>query len=155
MKKSKWTMCVGILGVSVGLSACRDANKDGPGTTSAASGTTASAPAAGGDHSNEEFCKAIVAQFEQMKKFDPSDAAKRQKYFAEQKDMNAKLVKLAPPPIASDVTFQTNTANAAIDAQLARDPARVQAAAAGLSSPAYLAAAKRINEYCGIKTPAH
>lgn len=157
MIKPRWTLRLGILGAALSvaaitISACREAGKDGPaGTTSAAPvGAPVGAPVAG-SHSNEEFCKLLLVQFDQMSKFDPSDAAKRGKYFAGQKEMNAKLVKAAPASLASDIALQTTHANASIDAQLAGDPARIKATRVPITSPEYFAAARRMSEYCGIK----
>ena len=155
MSAPRWTLRLGILGVIsvavVTISACRDAGKDGTaGTTSAAPVGAAPAPVSGG-HSNEEFCKLLLVQFDQMSKFDPSNVATRTTYFAGQKEMNAKLVKAAPPALASDIALQTTNANAAIDAQLAGDPARIKATRGPITSPEHFAAARRMNAYCGIK----
>jgi hypothetical protein len=112
------------------------------------------ATAAGGVHSNEEFCKIIMVKqvelFGLMTKLDPMnpDMTKRGKYFSDAKELNAKLVKTAPASLASDVALQTTNANAAYDAQASRNATNIKATAAVLSSPANLAAAKRMTDYC-------
>jgi hypothetical protein len=118
-----------------------------------ASGAQTGAVATGA-HANEAFCKSILKQaelFGQFIKMDPSDVTTRTKYFSDQKELNATLSKTAPASLAGDVALQTKNANASIDAQLARDPARVKATVGPLRSPEHLAASKRMTEYCGIK----
>lgn len=117
--------------------ACRDASK-------ASEGDAAAGPGA-------EFCRTLVAQFERMAKFDPSDMTNRGKYFAEQKELNAKLVKTAPGSLSGDVALATTNANAAIDAQASLNATSIKATAAVLRSPAHLAATRRMTDYCGIK----
>jgi hypothetical protein len=121
-------------------------------------GATASAAQTGavatGPHANEVFCKSIIKQAEllgQFMKSNLSDVTIRTKYFSDQKDLNATLVKTAPASLAGDVALQTKNANAGFDAQLARDPARMKASMGQLRSPEHLAASKRMAEYCGIK----
>jgi hypothetical protein len=109
-----------------------------------------------GPHANEEFCKTMVRQVELFGQFvnlDPisPDMTKRAKYFTDQKDLNATLVKTVPTLLASDVALTTKNANASSDAQLARDSARIKATAAPLRSPEHLAAYKRMKEYCGAR----
>ena len=110
-----------------------------------------------GAHANEAFCKAIIKQTElygQFMKSNLSDVAIRTKYFADQKDVNATLLKTAPASLADDVALQTKNANAGVDAQLARDPAKMKASMGQLRSPEHLAASKRMAEYCGVKVDA-
>ncbi|HVT02925.1 MAG TPA: hypothetical protein VHL58_06060 [Thermoanaerobaculia bacterium] len=154
MIRTKWTIRMRILAAVVSVAvlaipACRDANKEGT-TATAASGA---APAATGDHSNEEFCKTIALQGEQFGRFtklDIFDMAGRAKYFADQKNLNATLVKTAPASLKSDVALQTRNANAMIDAQLAKDSAGIKATAAVLSSPENLTASRHMTDYCGV-----
>ena len=118
-----------------------------------ASGAQTGAVATGA-HANDPFCKAIIKQaelFGQFMKMDPSDVTARTKYFSDQKALNATLSKTAPASLAGDVALQTKNANAGIDAQLARDPARMKATVGPLRSPEHLAASRRMTEYCGIK----
>jgi hypothetical protein len=121
-------------------------------------GATASGAQTGavatGAHANEAFCKTIIEQAELFGRFmkaDLSDVTTRTKYFADQKELNATLSKTAPAALASDVALQTRNANASVDAQLARDPARIKASVGPLRSPEHLAASKRMTEYCGVK----
>ena len=107
-----------------------------------------------GVHANEDFCKTMIKQMEllgQSMKLAPSDMTMRAKYFADQKALNAALVKTAPASLASDVALQTSNANASLDAQLTRDPARIKATVAPLRSPEHLAASRHMNDYCGVK----
>lgn len=106
-----------------------------------------------GVHANEEFCKTLIKQVELDMKHQAlvSDRTKRATYFADQKALNAALVKTAPAALASDIVLFTKNANAMIDARLAGDRAKDKAAIAALTSPEHLAAAKRANAYCGVK----
>jgi hypothetical protein len=150
MIRMRWTIRLGILGtvVSVGGLAVSAA------TPGAQSGFTVT-----GVHANELFCKTMITQGELMvgfTKLDPvnPDAAKRAKYFADQKALNATLVKMAPTSLASDVALQTKNSNAMIDAQQAGkagDAARIRAATVDLSSPQHRAANKHMTDYCGVK----
>jgi hypothetical protein len=124
-------------------------------------GATASGAQTGavatGPHANEAFCKAIIKQaelFGQFMKADLSDGTTRTKYFSDQKALNATLSKTAPASLADDVALQTKNTNASIDAQLARDPARMKTTVGPLRSPEHLAASKRMTEYCGVKVEA-
>ena len=94
-----------------------------------------------------------VELFGQVAKLNPisPDMTKRAQYFADQKALNETLVKTAPASLASDVALATKIANASVDAQLARDPARIKASIAPLASPERLAASKRMSDYCGVK----
>lgn len=112
----------------------------------AASGTTVKMT---GVHAHEEFCQTMVRQLALMDTFDPFDLKKRNEYFANQKKLNATLVRSAPPQFAGDIALQTRNANAMMDAQTTREPARIKAAAAGLRAPANIAASKRMASYCG------
>lgn len=109
-----------------------------------------------GVHANEEFCKTMIKQMEllgQYAKLDPStpDMTMRVKYFADQKALNDTLVKTAPASLANDVALQTRNANASLDAQLTRDPARIEASVAPLRSAEHRAASRHMNDYCGVK----
>ena len=151
MIRAKWTMRLGILGavVSVAVLAISAAT-----TSVAASGA---AQTVTGVHANEEFCKIIVRQVEQFglfAKVDLFDMTKRAKYWSDQKELNATLVKTAPASLASDVALQTKNSNAMMDAQAARNATNIKASAAALRSPEHLAAARRMNDYCGVKLPA-
>lgn len=105
-----------------------------------------------GSHSNEEFCKAVVAQSALASKV-PADPTKRTAYYTEQKAMNAKLLKLAPPAVQSDTQLAARTSDAVYDAFLAGDAAAIRAKSDGVLAPEYRAAAKRISIYCGLETP--
>ena len=142
MTRMKWTIRLGILAGLATLS------------LSAAIGAPPAARASdtirmSGIHANEAFCQTMIRQMELLGKFDPFDAAKREKFFADHKKLNADLVKTAPASLAGDIVLQTRNANAMMDAQLKRDSARVKAAAAVLRSPANVAASKRLAAYCG------
>ena len=109
-----------------------------------------------GPHATEEFCKIMVRQVElggEYMKNQPliPDMTKRAKYFNDQKELNAKLVKSAPASLASDIVRFTKEGNDLYDAQLAGDRAKEKAAVAGLTSPEHLAASKRMSAYCGVK----
>jgi hypothetical protein len=159
MFRAKWSSRIEILGAAVivavlvfSASCRRDANQDGtPATTSATA--SGAALAATGDHSNDEFCRTIVLQGEKFAlftKFDPLDLAKRAKYFADQKELNATLVKTAPTSLASDVALQTRNSNAMMDAQMGNHSPSIMANARLLSSPKNLAASRHMADYCGV-----
>lgn len=146
MKKAKWDTRPAILGGMVGIAIVAVSAATMSGAQKGAVAT--------GAHANEAFCKTIIKQAELFAQFtmnDLSDAKKRSKYFADQKELNDTLSKTAPTSLASDVALQTKNANAGIDAQLARDPAKIKAAMEPLRSPEHLAASKRMTEYCGVK----
>jgi hypothetical protein len=110
-----------------------------------------------GAHANETFCKTIIKQAElygQFMKANLSDVTIRTKYFSDQRDVNATLLKTAPATLAGDVALQTRNATAGFDAQLTRDPAKMKASMGQLRSPEHLAASKRMAEYCGVKVAA-
>ena len=118
-------------------------------TAAAQSGATVT-----GVHANEEFCKTMIRQVAvlgQSAKADIFDMTQRAKNFADLKALNATLVKTAPASLASDVALQVKNSNASLDAQLARDPARIKASLVPLRSSEHLAVAKRMTEYCGVK----
>ena len=109
-----------------------------------------------GVHSNEAFCKTMIRQFDLMGTYIKSpglgtDKTRRAKYFADQKMLNATLVKTAPASLKRDVVLLARNANASYDAQLVGDRASMRAAVAPLRTPEHLAAAKRANDYCGVK----
>lgn len=112
-----------------------------------------------GIHANEAVCKTMIKQFDLTMSYIKSpglgrDKTARSKHFADQKILYAMLLKTAPAPLKSDVALLTRNANASIDAQLAGDPASMKAAVAPMLTPAHLAAAKRANDYCGVKLSA-
>jgi hypothetical protein len=129
------------------------ANADG---TTAATSATQGGAVVTGVHASEEFCKTMIRQVElgaEFVKHQPlsPDMTTRAKYFADQKELNATLVKTAPASLASDAERFTRNANAMFDAQLAGDRARDQVAVGALTSPEHLAAAKRMSDYCGAR----
>jgi hypothetical protein len=108
-----------------------------------------------GPHANEEFCKTMVRQVELGGEYMKNqalipDMTKRAKYFNDQKELNAKLVKTAPASLTSDIVRFTKEGNDMYDAQLAGDRAKDKAAVAALTSPEHLAASKRMSAYCGV-----
>ena len=117
------------------------------------------AAVATGVHANEEVCKIMIRQADQFAAYAKNqplipDTTKRAKYFADQKALNAALVKAAPASLASDVARLTKESDEFMDAQLAGDRARDKASVAALTSPEHIAAAKRANDYCGVKVSA-
>ncbi len=109
-----------------------------------------------GVHSKEAFCKTMIQQFDLMGTYIKSpglstDKTRRSKYFADQRMLNATLVRTAPASLKRDVVLLTRNANASYDAQLVGDRASMRAAVAPLRTPEHLAAAKRANDYCGVK----
>ena len=148
MIRMKRTIRLGMLGGVVSVSLLASA----AGAASAAqSGATVT-----GAHANEDVCQTMIRQFELFSQYTKvagmsSDPAKRAKYFSDQRKLNDTLVKTAPGSLASDVALVTRNANASADAQLARDAARITATVAPLRSPEHLAAARRMNDYCGVK----
>lgn len=124
-----------------------------PGVTLLAqSGATVS-----GVHANEVFCKTLVKQGDLAASYmasNPglrSDKSKQAKYFADQKALNAVLVKTAPSSLTADVALFTKNANASYDAQLTADRASMRAAISPMRSPANLTAARHATEYCGVR----
>lgn len=143
--KLTWTTRLGILGAALtvailAIGTCRDASKK-------------SAPA-GDVGRSESFCTALLAQRELTAKFDPSDMTKRGRYLADQKELNALLVKTAPSALAHDVALQTGNANASLDAQSSLDATSIKAAADVLRSPEHVAATRRMTDHCGSKASA-
>ena len=122
-----------------------------------AGGASGATPAVtmSGPHANEEFCKTMIRQVElsgEYMKNQPlvPDTTKRAKYFNDQKELNATLVKSAPASLTSDATRFAKDANDMYDAELAGARAKDNAAVAGLRSPEHLAASKRMSAYCGV-----
>ena len=120
-------------------------------TSAAATGVTMT-----GVHANEAFCQTMARQvdlFGQYFKLNPlgSDTAKRAKYFADQKALNATLVKTAPASLAGEVARSIRESNAGIDAQASGNATSIKATAAVLRSPEHLAASRRMTDYCGVK----
>jgi hypothetical protein len=148
---TRLTTRLGVLGAVVSIAILAAADR-----------TAATPPAAEqsavvtGAHANEDFCKTMIKQMELLglyAKLDPStpDMTMRAKYFADQKALNAALLRTAPASLAGDVAVQTRNANASLDAQLTRDPARIKAAVVPLRSPEHLTASRHMNDYCGVK----
>ena len=108
-----------------------------------------------GVHANEPFCKTMIKQFDLMTTYTRSgigltDPATKKKYFADQKALNATLVKTAPASLTSDIALLARDANFSYDAQQGTDRKAMMAAIAPLRRPEHLAAAKRANAYCGF-----
>ena len=108
-----------------------------------------------GIHANEPFCKTMIKQFDLMTTYTRSgigltDLTAKKKYFADQKVLNATLVKTAPASLSSDVALLARDANFSYDAQQGTDRKAMMAALAPLRAPQHLAAAKRANAYCGL-----
>lgn len=115
--------------------------------------------AATGIHAKEGFCTTMIQQFDLMSTYTKSpglgtDMNRRSKYFADQKVLNATLLRTAPASLKTDVVLLTGDANASYDAQLSGNRAGTMASIGRLRSPQHLAAAKRANDYCGIKLTA-
>jgi hypothetical protein len=115
-----------------------------------------------GVHANEAFCQTMIKQVDlgaAYVKSDPGlipDRTKQAKYFADQKALNATLVKTAPASLAGEIARFTTAANAYYDVQLAGragDREAMRSAARGMRSPEHLAASKHMSEYCGAKMP--
>ena len=109
-----------------------------------------------GIHANEPFCKTMMTQYNVSMAYMRSsighapDPKAREKFFADQRALNATLARTSPSSLASDIALINKDANASFDAQLHADPKHMLAAMAPLRSPAHLAAAKRANAYCGV-----
>ncbi|MEP6509679.1 MAG: hypothetical protein ABJC63_15740 [Gemmatimonadales bacterium] len=108
-----------------------------------------------GIHAGEPFCKTMIKQFDLMTAYTRSasgitDPATKKKYFADQKALNATLVKTAPLSLSSDVALLARDANFSYDVQQGTDRKAMMAAIAPLRRPEHLAAAKRANAYCGL-----
>ncbi len=109
-----------------------------------------------GVHANEAVCKTMIKQFDLTGSYMKSlglgtEKTTRSKYFADQKILNAMLLKTAPASLKGDVALFTRNANASYDAQLSGDRASMRAAVAPMLTPEHRAAAKRANDYCGVK----
>jgi hypothetical protein len=109
-----------------------------------------------GPHANEPFCKTMMTQYDVSMTYMRSSIGKgpdqkaREKFFADQRAINATLLKQAPMSLRSDIALINKDADASFDAQLHAGPRQMMAAMAPLRSPAHLAAAKRANAYCGV-----
>ena len=109
-----------------------------------------------GLHANDPFCKTTMKQYDVSMAYMRSSIGKgpdqkaKEKFFADQKTINATLLRQAPASLKSDIALINNDANTSFDAQLRADPRHMMAAMAPLRSPAHLAAAKRVNAYCGV-----
>lgn len=151
MIRTKWTIRLGAFGAVASVAVL------------ASSAATTSAAQAGitvtGVHANEEFCKTMIRQVELGAEYMKHEAlipdmTKRAKYFADQRELNATLVKTAPASLATDIVGFTRNANAMDDARRVGkegDREQIKAAARAMTSPEQLAAARRMNEYCGVK----
>lgn len=113
-----------------------------------------------GAHASEEFCKTMLKQFDVSVAYNKSNAgqmpnkAQQAKYIADQKSLNAALVKTAPASLTGDITDFMKVANTFYDVQLAGrggDPVAMKAANQAMRSPAHLAQSKRMFDYCGVK----
>ena len=113
-----------------------------------------------GVHANEAFCKTMVKQVELGAAYMKAntgllpDQPKQAAYFADQKALNATLVKTAPASLTSDAVNFTKVANAYYDVQLAgrgADREFMKTARRDMSSPEHIAQSKRMNDYCGAK----
>jgi hypothetical protein len=109
-----------------------------------------------GIHANEPFCKTTMRQYDVSMAYMAAsighapDPKAREKFFNDQRAINAMLLTQAPPSLKSDIALINRDANASFDAQLHADPRHMLAAMAPLRSPEHLAAAKRVNAYCGV-----
>lgn len=109
-----------------------------------------------GTHANEPFCKTMMKQFETSQAYMLSsighapDPKAREKFFNDQRAINAVLAKQAPASLASDIALINKDADKSFDMQLHADQRHLIAAMAPLRTPAHLAAAKRANAYCGV-----
>lgn len=110
----------------------------------------------GGIHVNEPFCKTMMTQYNVSMAYigatlgKAPDPKAREKFFSDQRVLNATLVKQAPASLKSDMVQINKDANSSFDLQLKADPKHMMAAMAPLRSPAHLAAVKRANTYCGV-----
>lgn len=109
-----------------------------------------------GPHANEAFCKTMMTQYDVSTAYMRSSIGKapdpkaRTKFFADQRALNATLLRQAPLSLRGDIALINKDANDSFDAQLSADPRHMLAAMAPLRSPAHLAAAKRAGAYCGV-----
>jgi hypothetical protein len=147
MMRTKWTIRLEMLGVVVSVAVLANA----AGIAATSSGAQGGAVATG-VHANEAFCKTMITQADQGAEYMKNqlltpDTTKRTKYFADQKALNATLVKTAPASLASDIARFTKESDDFMNAQQAgdRDRARNRAAGAAMSSPEHVA------DYCGVK----
>ncbi|MEP6831997.1 MAG: hypothetical protein ABJB74_01330 [Gemmatimonas sp.] len=116
-----------------------------------------------GAHASDEFCKTMLKQFDLSVAYNKANAgqmpgnAQQAKYIADQKALNAALVKTAPASLTSDITAFMKVADAFYDVQLAGrggDPAVMKAANQSMRSPEHMAQSKRMFDYCGVKMAA-
>lgn len=109
-----------------------------------------------GPHANEPFCKTMMTQYDVSMAYMRSSIGKapdqkaKEKFFSDQRALNATLLRQAPMSLKSDIALINKDANDSFDAQLHAGPRQMMAAMAPLRSPAHLAAAKRANAYCGV-----
>ena len=109
-----------------------------------------------GPHANEPFCKTMMTQYDVSMAYMKSSIGKapdlnaKKKFFADQRAINATLLKTSPMSLRSDVALINKDANESFDAQLKADPRHMLAAMAPMRTPAHLAAAKRAGAYCGV-----
>ena len=109
-----------------------------------------------GPHANEPFCKTMMTQYDVSMAYMRSSIGKgpdqkaKEKFFADQRAINATLLRQSPASLKSDIGLINNDANTSFDAQLHAGPRQMMAAMAPLRSAAHLAAAKRANAYCGV-----
>lgn len=116
-----------------------------------------------GVHAKEEFCKNLIKQVDLGAAYLKANAGgapdpqRQTTYITEQKAMGALMVKTAPASLGVDVANFMKIANTFYDTQLpGRQGDREAMIAAGraVASPEHFAAAKRMNEYCGINKSA-
>lgn len=113
-----------------------------------------------GVHASDEFCKTMMKQFDLSVAYNKSNAGQmpnekqQAKYIADQKALNATLVKTAPVSLTGDITAFMKVANAFYDVQLAGrrgNPAAMKSANQAMRSPEHVAQSKRMFDYCGVK----
>lgn len=109
-----------------------------------------------GPHANEPFCKTMMAQYDVSMAYMRSsigrgpDQKAKEKFFSDQRALNATLLRQAPLSLKSDVALINKDSETSFDAQLHADPRHMMAAMAVLRTPAHLAAAKHAGAYCGV-----
>jgi hypothetical protein len=109
-----------------------------------------------GPHANEPFCKTMMTQYNVSMAYMSSSIGKgpdqkaKEKFVADQRALNATLLRQAPLSLKRDVAQINKDADVSFEAQLHADPKHMMAAMAALRTPAHLAAAKRAGAYCGV-----
>jgi hypothetical protein len=109
-----------------------------------------------GPHANEPFCKTTMKQYEVSMAYmrasigHAPDPKARDKFFNDQRAINILLAAQAPGVLKSDIALINKDADASFTAQAHADQRHMLAAMASLRTPAHIAAAKRVNAYCGV-----